>query len=161
MTGSGNPPNGARAVLVQAKKVHDTFFADIIGVPTMDILASAQAGYGAAAMVPGMMPFAVYTETVVPTGTITLWDSDCLDEPVTGCQNGQDHRGWLNLDGQGQGNDLVQWMMYGYNLDHEVPLWINGAGGVHDSAVQAAEPWVGQIVFIPIYDTYVEHGALT
>ncbi len=155
---NGQVPNSARAVLVEASKQHQTFFARAIGVDTMNIVAVAQAGYDAAAKISGLLPIAMwFTSTIGCGSSCVLWDSDWQTEggqPV----GGHDDRGWLNFDGGSQsGNDLVKWVHYGYNINEAIPLWINGSSGVVNTVLHAVDStWLmNGTVFIPIFDVWV------
>jgi Flp pilus assembly protein TadG len=160
---NGQVPKTARAVVVRAQEQHNTFFANVLGFPTIDVRAVAQAGYGAAAKITGLLPMAVYSTTLAFGEKYVLWDTDWLTDtqylPDGHIIGGKSQRGWLNFNGGSQSNsDLVDWMTNGYDMEYPVPLWINGGPGVHDSVVQAAEKWVDQVVFVPMYDGYVQPG---
>jgi hypothetical protein len=139
--GSGAVPDDARGIVLRAGEQHDTFFAQVIGFPKMQVSALAQASYVAAASIPDLVPLAVQTDSVKYNTDTVLWDKD----------NYSGVRDWLNFDTQSRSNEeLMRWMCSGYDFHYELPVWIGGTPGVRTSSLDSCT-LPGRVVFVPIY----------
>jgi Flp pilus assembly protein TadG len=155
-------PDDARGIVLKAGEQHDTFFAQVIGFPKMQVSALAQASYAVAGKAPRLLPIAVVSQTLTFGTSYTLWDSDWLDEQwdsdagVWNQTGGKSHRGWVNFDGGSvDAADLKYWVCNGYDMQTPVPLWVNGSPGTKTSACQDANSCnVNQVVFVPIFDKW-------
>lgn len=147
---------GDTTVTVVVSRTFGTYFASIIGVPTMPVAAQATAGYTIPTSWTGdLMPIALHTSALTLTGTIRIWDDDkAASDPAHGIiADGQ--RGWLNFDGGSVSNsEMVDWVAHGYQGTVNVGDWVNGDPGTRASALQAMdEVRLHTTVIIPIYDT--------
>ncbi len=151
-------------VVVTAAKTFPTYFAGVIGVPTFRVSAVAEAGFGFPGSWhdPGLVPLAVYSECVrLDKSVVKIFvncqanDPECslvtdMSGPEGKIADGQ--RGWLNFNGGGTGDSVVDWVCYGYPDGVSIGRWINGEPGTTNSAMQAMHDCrLHQIIILPVY----------
>jgi hypothetical protein len=150
-----------RTVFVTVSKVCSTHFLGVMGIPTFTVGATAEAGFSPAAGISGLLPIAVHKNAVEgirsndPTGFVVITDDagEASNFAVGKIANG--HRGWVNFNGGKVGaSELKQWCKHGYPEVVTVPAWINGTEGSDNSALKECEKWIGEVVLVPVYDTW-------
>ena len=142
-------------VTVVVSRTFGTYFASIIGVPTMPVAAQAKAGYTIPTSWTGdLLPIALHTNALTLTGTIRIWDDDkAASDPARGIiADGQ--RGWLNFNGGSVGDsEIVDWVTNGYPGRVEVDSWVNGTPGTKTAALHAMDlVRTHTVIFVPVYD---------
>jgi Flp pilus assembly protein TadG len=163
--GNGAVPSTASGIVVQAGEQHATFFAQVIGFPTMNISAVAQAGLDPAGASNGAAPVAVKDTFIFNfTDTYTLWDED--KDVVSGDPHfiPGGSRGWLRFpECNGQtynGASGLKWLMeHGYPCTLSVGegLVIDAKPGVTASVFKTCELWP-ETLKVPIYHEIVPGG---
>lgn len=86
------------------------------------------------------------------------WDCDLNNDGANDLMAGSDatggNRSWLDLNGGGGGSsELVDWVLGRYGGTLTKHTWYGGQTGVTNNVFQAVGTVVGQIVFLPVYDS--------
>ena len=148
-----------QSVVVTTTKTFPTFFAMVVGMPTMTVAAAAEGAYGfpGSYQGPELMPIAVHKDAIPDPDSETpvqIWNDtkEYSDLPNGIIANG--HRGWLNLDGgNSNATELSIWIINGYGGEVFVGDWINGEPGVKDSVLQDVNgARKGKRVIVPVFD---------
>lgn len=148
---------GANAgVQVNTQVTWNTFFAGIVGLPTMTAVADATASIEFLSATGNLLPIAVYEFPFVPSTTYSLWDDE-MHAPGS--------FGWLDWDGGGGGaaqlaDDILNPSNSGsWSIGDLVPP---KTGVVSSSLVRnALDTWINQHVTVPIYDQVTGNGSNT
>lgn len=143
-------------VTVVVSRTVSTYFASVIGIPTVPVPARATAGFGVPISWQGdLMPVAVHTSTLVLTGTFQIWDDDKTDTDLAAGKVADGQRGWLNFNGGSLSNDeLKDWVANGYDGPVSVGDWVNGDPGTRASALDEMQKVREHtVIIVPIYDT--------
>jgi hypothetical protein len=171
-----NCPSRGQGVEVIANNSTTSFFAGLIGKPTLDVQATAKARYGAVSQVSsGLYPFTRRNIPIEPNQVVTL---RILDDADTAPGN----FGWLTWDGQNNtpalcqsltapGNSQIYYnpgvppsWVKDYN-DHVIATgkWVQGAPGNKNAAcVRSLLDWhiANQTeMIIPLYDDVAGEGS--
>lgn len=90
-----------------------------------------------------------------PAGAL---DCDLNDDGINELKTGGG-RSWLDLDGSGGGsNQLVDWVLGGYDGSLREHTWFAGQSGVANDVFQAVGDIVDTIVLLPVFDTFPCNG---
>jgi len=91
----------------------------------------------------------------LPAGALDCdLNNDTINELKTG-----GGRSWLDLDGSGGGsNQLVDWVLGGYDGTLHEHTWFAGQSGVANDVFQAVGDIVDTIVLLPVFDTFPCNG---
>ena len=143
------------SVTVVVSSTFPTYFAAVVGVPTLSASARAEAGYGyPKAWVGDLVPIAVHKDAVVPDRQVEIWDDEktASNVPLGVVADGQ--RGWLNFNGGAVGDSEIRnWVINGWHGRVEAGMWINGTPGTKTAALQDVQGVrLHTIVYVPIYD---------
>lgn len=145
-----------QGVQVTAQVSWDTFFAGVIGMPTMTASATATSSIDYLSSAGSLLPIALFDQPFTFGQPYTLWDDD---------QHAPGSFGWLDWDGPGGGASQLA-----YNINHpdSSGTWSIGdlvppkTGVVASGQVlQALDLWLGKNVTVPIYDQVTGQGAGT
>lgn len=142
------------AVTVVVSKTVRTFFAGVVGIYSLDIQASAKAGYQGVGAMTGLVPVALRRDVWQVGQAVTIWDSDKTE----GFNVGDGQRGWLSFDGSYGASKLREWIENGYQGVVRVGDAFEGAPGVKTTDLRAFESKIGQVVYVPIYDHIDSQG---
>jgi len=146
-----------QTVTVVAGRSFPSFFARVLGWPTMSAGGQATAGYGRPRVMrgQGFFPVAVHSESFQVGQSYQIWDDDKEpDDPPEGVIVGG-NRGWLNFNGGNLSNaELKEWVREGYTTTLTAgACWINGDPGTRASALhEAKEHRIGDTVIMVVYD---------
>lgn len=161
---SGTIPSGAAGVQVRGTRDVGTVFVRVIGINSFATSADAAAvagilaGVPAGAVLPVTFPVAISscvpkTADLVP-GT-SPWPIVGLDETTNAnmaivplCTTGPGSIGWLDF---GSGN-LADQISHPQNRAFDVPTWLQTQTGTVDAMQAPLEPYIGQIVLLPMND---------
>ncbi len=148
------------AVTVTVGKGFATYFAGVVGVPSLTVAASAAAGWEPAGAGTGLMPLTVISGSfrISPTGaTVYIFDqlkatSYLTDDKITGGEFG-----WLDLCSTGGGAAELREEIRtgGCDCVVDIPQWVEGKEGVTSPVIDEFEAWAGQTVYIPVYDQMI------
>lgn len=170
------PPSNAVGVYVAPSARFPVVFGGILGVSSKTASAEASASMGSTgALNRNVFPVAIdddLLKQISPGAPFRVWDDDRITDADGNTLNS--HRGWLNFnfiyssddpnsrtsDYNYSNSDLKDWVS-GYltkwihagslgGLDGD---FINGDPGVRDSTIIEARKRVGDVVYIPVYDT--------
>lgn len=87
----------------------------------------------------------------LPAGTL---DCDLNGDGVNDLMAGG-NRSWLDLSGGGGGaNELKDWIWNGYSGTLKDHMWFGGQAGVENSVFQAVGDIIGEIVWLPVFDSF-------
>ncbi|NCO34896.1 MAG: hypothetical protein AUJ92_13875 [Armatimonadetes bacterium CG2_30_59_28] len=171
-----SPPVSAVGVYVTPTIEYRLFLGGLFGISRKNSSAEAVARVGSTGSLDNnVFPVAVDDDllaTVDPGARIRIWNDDRITDA-----NGNDlnsHRGWLNFnfiystddpnsrttDSNYSNSELKDWA--GGNFSKTVKAgsiggldgdFINGDPGVRDSTVLESQARIGDVVYLPIYDT--------
>ncbi len=149
----------ASRVTVTAHKTFPTYFAAVIGVPTFNVQATAEATYRApSSLRQNLVPLAVSERTVWEG--LEIVDDEHVTTDLTLGRIANGDRGWLNLDGgPGGESELSRWITQGYdgpplNLGDE-GRWFEGSSGTKNQAMHSIDTiWKAgtTTIILPVYD---------
>ncbi|HET6732746.1 pilus assembly protein TadG-related protein [Mycobacterium sp.] len=174
LVGSGAIPTGAKGVKANAKQTVNTFLMPVIGIPTLDIEATATARAGFRESVCEAEAGCIVLPVTVPTTVIGCDGSNNLDqiEDASGnpvlfvapseyqtvplCKNSPGNVGWLDWTPTAGGtSELVDAILTPSNPRLEWPQWyyITSTGNVNSAPVEnALRTYDGDLVSIPMFD---------
>jgi hypothetical protein len=142
---NGIVPANAVGVRVTAQRTFPTYFARLLGMPTMTASAQATAGGVAAAQpssFPGLTPLSVPTNFYeVCAGTqasCNIWDPQFAK--IWGIKANQ-YKSLLDLSDGGGGNvntNIRNWTQYGYDGAINADTWLPTVSGDHGSNVASS-----------------------
>lgn len=148
--------NGGKTIRVTAYRTFTTFFAGIVGLPSMTASATAEASLDYISRTGNLIPMTIKVQNFVHNQTYELWG----DEPEA-----PGSFGWVDWDGVPVGASEL--------ADNILHPWNSGVWGIGDMLPSspgiknaslitgALDYWKGKHVTIPIYDVIVGGGANT
>ena len=138
--------NNGTGIRVLTHRDVATWFARAVGVNTLSVAATSEAGFLPLLGVGGLMPMAVCADDVnVGGGEVTLlWEDD---------KSGSGNFGWLSWDGSQSIGYLEQSIIHPeYSGVWQIGDNIDGHTGTHCNPLEdALELWIGERVIIPLY----------
>ena len=143
-----------QGIQVDTQTTWNTFFAGLLGIPTMTASASAVASIDFLYTAGSLLPIAVYEQDFIYEQTYTLWDNG-MEAPGS--------FGWLDWDGVpcpagGLADDIANPENSG---SWSIGDWIPACNGVKASSqVRAAlDLWLNDHVTVPVYNAVQGVGA--
>ncbi len=150
------------AITVTVGKSFATYFAGVVGVPSLTVAASAAAEYEPAGAGTGLMPMIIHSNSFTTGQEVRIYGDekepyDPTDNIIS--QTGGEF-GWLDLCGTGGGGQELRREIQtgGCECTVQVGDWLAGKEGVTGSVIDAFEQWEGQEVYVPVYDVMSEDG---
>ncbi len=157
-----------KTVAVSVSEVVRTFFAPLIGVPSVRVGAIAKARYGPPASMPKLLPLLLDVRCVSDSlkyaaehngdmPIVQIWDSNTVPSNPTLGRISQSQRGWANFNGHEVDDfELTSWVANGYDEYVVAPTWINGTPGIKSKSLQKlAQIWPDKVILVPVFDVYV------
>lgn len=154
-----------RRVRVTAFRTLPMNFAQVIGIATIDVQATAEAEWYPAIPSVGLVPLAVEDDVVRANLWMQIFDSPNTTTDLTLGQIGNGQRGWVDLNNNGvpAQNEITCWISRGYPCpgSGDPPIYLPGnyygSEGTMTAALHAIDslpvgPDGKKVIFVPVYD---------
>jgi len=153
--------NNNTEIRVTAVHTITTFFAGMVGYPTLNVQASANAHFAAVASAGNLLPMTIMCDDMATDAdpaftygaTYTLHDST---------MTAPGNRGWLTWNGSPSASTLA------FNIANpsnspvlQIGDWMNATTGTNNSSGvrSALDSWIDKAVTIPLYDIVTGNGS--
>jgi hypothetical protein len=165
---AGAIPTGAQGVRVVGSRIHETFFARVVGVTELPVVTDAIAVTGPAEPCPAggpcaMLPITIPTTIVTCDGqnkSVATEDSwigapDGPEYIIPLCGNNPGSVGWIDWDSGGGARELADEICDPHPPSLNLPDWyyVTSTGNTNSTPVQdCLDQWVGNEIMIPLFE---------